>query len=85
MAAPFETRQAAVISRLRHSRAIAHQEGDLDEWSARQRFQLGWHQEGLDGRVPPLMGMQNHEIGRNALRAVLDGEGEAVFAAEVRP
>ena len=83
MAAPFEVRQAAVISRLRHSRAKALDEGDLEEWSALRRFDLGWHQEVLNGREPPQMAMQNHEIGRNALRAVLDGEGAAAFAPEV--
>ena len=83
MAAPFEVRQAAVISRLRHSRAKARDDGALEEWSEHQRFQLGWHQEVLEGRQPPEMAMQNHEIGRNALRAVLDGEGAAAFAPEV--
>ena len=32
MAAPFEIRQAAVISRLRHSRAKARDDGALEEW-----------------------------------------------------
>lgn len=83
MAAAFEIRQAAVISRLRHSRAKARDDGASEEWSEHQRFQLGWHQEVLEGRQPPEMAMQNHEIGWNALRAVLDGEGAAAFAAEV--
>ena len=82
-AAPLEIRQGAAISRLRHSRAEALERGDLEEWGALRRLDLGWHQGVLDGQDLPTFPMQSHELNRNALRAVLDGEGAAVFAAEV--
>ena len=82
-AAPLEIRQGAAISRLRHSRAEALERGDLEEWGAVRRLDLGWHQRVLDGQDLPTFPMQSHELNRNALRAVLDGEGAATFAPEV--
>ncbi len=82
-AAPLEIRQGAAISRLRHSRAEALERGELEEWGALRRLDLRWHQGVLDGQDLPTFPMQSHELNRNALRAVLDGEGAAVFAAEV--
>ena len=82
-AAPLEIRQGAAISRLRHSRAEALDKGDLEEWSALRHLDLGWHQGVLDGQDLPTFPIQTHELNRNALRAVLNGEGAAAFAPEV--
>lgn len=82
-AAPFETRQAVAISRLRRSRLKALEKDELEEWTALRRLDLATHQEVLTGREPPIFTMQSHEMGRNALRAVLDGEGAATFAPTV--
>ena len=81
--APLETRIAAAIARLRKAHATVAAQGEeaLADWAADRRRELRWHQAVLSGSEPPEFSYEGHEVGRNALRAVLEGEGPAAFAA----
>jgi integrase len=79
-AAPFEHRVASAVGRLRAQRDVLAP-NDREDWTLDRRRELDWHQAVIEGRDEPLHAMASHEVGRNALRAVLDGDGAAAFAA----
>jgi integrase len=80
-AIPFERRAANAVDRLRKQRSEALTAGELEEWASLRRLDLAWHQDVLAGREEPVFAETSHEVSRNALRAVLDGEGAAAFAS----
>lgn len=80
--APLDLRIAAAVERLRQSRADATARGELEDWTHQRRLDLASHQAALDGKGDTMgLPMDKHEVGRNALRAVLEGDTAAAFAS----
>lgn len=80
--APQEVRISALVERLRQMREKAAEQGGLEDWTHMARLDLAMHQAALDGHGDDLsLTMDKHEVGRNALRAVLEGDTAAAFAS----
>lgn len=80
--APLDLRIAAAVERLRKSRTASADASSLEEWTHLRRLDLAMHQAALDGHGDDLeLSPQQHEVRRNALRAVLEGDTAAAFAS----
>lgn len=66
---------ARIIQQLRSQRDDAAKRGALEDFADYQRMQLAYQQAVLDGTEPLDTSLRGHEAHRNALRALLSGDG----------